>query len=251
MTVGTQLFIEKHIDWIENNEFDKIYDEESLETFDRSELTQILLSIGLDPLKHLTFVPEGYLQESNIKQFVVPSHIYRIGSGSFYNCEELEKVTLPEGLIFIEDSAFSECYKLAQINLPSTLEYILEDAFAETALKHVVIPDNVTKVSRHCFEECKQLETVKLGKYCVRLASGVFGNCEKLRYVQLNEGLESIGEYTFKNCQSLKELYIPSTVNKIEISSFYDCDPDLKIICIKNSAAHKYAEQNMMEYILI
>ena len=251
MTAGTQLFIEKHKDLIENNEFDKIYSKESLETFDRSELTQILLSIGIDPLKHLTFVPENYLCESDIKQFVVPSHIDRISTAAFWECRELEKVTLPEGLTYIEDSAFSECHKLAQINLPSTLEYILEDAFAETALKHVVVPDNVARVSRHCFEECKQLETVKLGKYCVRLGSGVFGNCEKLRYIQLNEGLESIGEYAFKNCQSLKEIYIPATVNKIGMYSFYDCDPDLKMICIKNSYAHKYSQEIGMEYKLI
>lgn len=251
MTVGTQLFIEKHIDWIENNEFDKIYSKDSLETFDRSELTQILLQIGIDPLKHLNFIPESYLQQSNIKQFVVPSHIYRIGSGSFYNCEELETVKLPEGLTFIEDAAFCECYKLTQINLPSTLEYMYEEAFAETALKHVVIPDNVTKVSRYCFEECKQLETVKLGNHCVRLGSAVFGECEKLRYIQLNEGLESIGEYAFRNCKELKEIYIPSTVNKIRINSFYDCDPDLKIICIENSVAHKYVEQNGMNFELI
>lgn len=251
MTAGTQLFIEKHIDWIENNEFDKIYSKESLETFNRSELTQILLSIGIDPLQHLTFVPENYLSESNIKEFVVPSHIDRVSTAAFWECGELEKVTLPEGLIFIEDSAFSECHKLAQINLPSTLEYIYEDAFAETALKHVVIPDNVTRVSRHCFEECKQLETIKLGKYCVRIGNGVFGNCEKLRYVQLNEGLESIGEYAFKNCQSLKELYIPATVNKIGSFSFYECDPDMKIICVRDSYAHKYAEATNMEYALI
>lgn len=251
MTAGTQVFIENHIDWIENNEFDKIYSKESLETFDRSELTQILLSVGIDPLQYLTFVPENYLSESNIKQFVVPSQIDRISTAAFWDCRELVKVTLPEGLIFIEDSAFSECHKLTQINLPSTIEYIYEDAFAETALKHVVIPDNVAKVSRHCFEECKQLETVKLGKYCVRLGSGVFGNCEKLRYIQLNEGLESIGEYAFKNCQQLKEIYIPQSVNKIGVYSFYDCDPDLKMICIKDSYAHKYAETNLMDFELI
>lgn len=251
MTVGTQLFIEKHIDWIENNEFDKIYSSGILETFDRAELTEILLSIGVDPLKHLTFVPENYLSDSNIKQFIVPTHIDRICTTAFWRCQELEKVTLPEGLILIEDSAFSECHKLTQINLPSTLEYIYEDAFAETALKHVVIPDNVAKVSTYCFEECKQLETVKLGKYCVRIGDGVFGNCEKLRYIQLNEGLESIGDYAFKGCTSLKELYIPSTVNKIGTYSFYDCDPDLKIICIENSFAHRYAESNLMDYRFI
>ena len=251
MTVGTQLFIEKHIDWIENNEFDKIYGKSNLETFDRTELTRILLSIEIDPLKYLDYIPEYYLMQSDITTFIVPSHITRIGPAAFWNCPNLTKVSLPEGLIFIDDTAFCECRKLEQINFPSTLEKFDEQSFAKTALKHVVIPDNVANVPRHCFEECPELETVKLGKFCARIGSGVFGNCEKLRYVQLNEGLGRIGDYAFKNCQSLKEIYIPSTVNKIGMYSFYDCDPDLKIICVENSYAHKYAETTGMDFTLI
>ena len=189
MTAGTQLFIEKHIDWIENNEFDKIYSKQSLETFDRAELTQILLSIGLDPLQHLTFVPDNYLSESNIKQFVVPSHIDRISTAAFWECRELEKVTLPEGLIFIEDSAFSECHKLAQINLPSTLEYIYEDAFAETALKHVVIPDNVKKIREWAFARCENLTTVTIPY-----------------------GVKEIGNCAFSECKNLTTITIPDSV---------------------------------------
>lgn len=250
MTAGTQLFIEKHIDWIENNEFDKIYGKDNQETFDRSELTQILLTVvGVDPLQYLNYIPENYLSESNIKEFVVPSHIERIDTSAFWSCEQLEKVKLPEGLRSIEDSAFAECHKLTNINLPATLEYIDEDAFAETALKHVVIPDNVSVLARHCFEECKDLETVKLGSMCVSIQNGVFGNCENLRFIQLNEGLERIGDYAFKHCTSLKELYIPETVNKIGSYTFIDCD--VKIICKQYSMAYYYAEQNNMDYALI
>lgn len=250
MTAGTQLFIEKHIDWIENNEFDKIYGTENQETFDRSELTQILLTVvGVDPLNHLNYIPENYLSESNIKEFVVPSHIDRIDPGAFWRCEQLEKVKLPEGLISIKDDAFAECNKLTNINLPETLKYIAEDAFAETALKHVVIPDNVAVLSRHCFEECKALETVKLGSMCVSIQNGVFGDCENLRFIQLNEGLERIGDYAFKHCTSLKELYIPETVNKIGSYAFFDCD--VKIICKQYSRAYYYAEQNNIDYELI
>ena len=242
-----QKFIETNIELIENARFHELYNM----NVDVPKFTEALLQAGIDPLSNMNYIPANYLCESDIKQFVVPSHIERIDSAAFWECRELEKVTLPEGLISIEASAFSECHKLTQINLPSTLKHIYEDAFSETALKHVVIPDNVAKVSRHCFEKCKQLETVKLGKYCVRVGAGAFSNCEKLRYIQLNEGLESIGEYAFKNCQSLKELYIPATVDKIGSFSFYECDPDIKIICVKNSYAHKYCEATIMEYALI
>lgn len=242
-----QKFIETNIELIEDARFDELYNM----NVDVPKFTEALLEAGINPLANMKYIPANYLCESDIKQFVVPSHIDRISSAAFWDCQELEKVTLPEGLIYIEDSAFSECHKLTQINLPSTLEYIYEDAFAETALKHVVIPDNVAKVSRTCFDRCKQLETVKLGRYCVRLGLGVFGDCEKLRYIQLNEGLESIADYAFQNCAELKEIYIPPTVNKIGMNSFYGCDPDLKIICVKDSYAHIYAKHEFIEHKVI
>ena len=241
-----QKFIEENIDLIEAGDFDQLYKMD----VDYPKFTQVLLEAGINPLKNLTYVPNNYICETDIKEFVVPSHITRIGPSAFWSCEILNKVVLPEGLIFIDDDAFAECHNLWQINLPSTLEYIKDDAFAETNLHHVVIPDLVKLIPRHCFEDCKQLETVKLGKFCYRVGERAFGECDKLRYVQLNEGLEEIGAYAFADCFSLKALYIPSTVKKIQQSPFSNIR-NIKVLCVENSYAHNWCEENNQKYELI
>lgn len=248
MFEGLKKFIEENIDTIEQGDFGKLYQDAHALT-NVSKLTEAFLKAGIDPLQTLTYVPENYLCETDIKEFTVPSHITRIGPAAFWACEILNKVTLPEGLVFIDEDAFSECYNLWQINFPSTLEYIKADAFAETNLHHIVLPELVAVIPQHCFESCKQLETVKLGTYTHKIKARAFAECDKLRYVQLNEGLEEIESYAFAECSSLKEIYIPESVKTIATNVFYKSPT--KIICKKDSVAHAYASQNMLNFELI
>lgn len=241
-----QKFIEENIELIEAEEFDQLYKM----NVDFPKFTQVLLEAGIDPLRKLTYIPNNYLCETDIKEFVVPSHITRIGGSAFWNCEILNKVTLPEGLIFIDQDAFSECHNLSTINFPSTLEYINDDAFAETNLQHVVIPDLVKLVSRYCFEECKQLKTVELGKSCKMIANRAFAECDKLHSVQLNEGLEQIGDYAFADNFSLKEVYIPSSVKQIGRSIFSNLR-NIEVKCVEGSYAHWWCEDNNQKYVII
>ena len=250
MTEGIKKFIEENIDTIEQVDFGKLYQDADV-IIDVPRLTEAFLEAGIDPLQNLTHIPKNYLCETDIKEFTVPSHITRIGGSAFWSCEILNKVTLPEGLVFIDEDAFAECHNLWQINLPSTLEYIKEDAFAETNLHHVVIPDLVKLISRHCFENCEQLETVKLGKFCYRVGERAFAECDKMHYIQLNDGLEEIGAYAFAECYALQEIYIPEAVKKISQSPFYKIENRIKVLCVENSYAHKWCEQNNQKYELI
>ena len=242
-----QKFIEENIDLIEAREFEKLY----AMNVDVPKFTEVLLQAGIDPLKNLTYIPANYLCETDIKEFTVPSHVTKIRSAAFWNCENLNKVTLPEGLVFIGADAFAECHNLWQLNLPSTLEYIQEDAFAETNLHHVVIPDTVALIPRHCFEKCEQLETVKLGKFCHRIVERAFGECDRLRFIQLNEGIEEIGAYAFSECYSLREIYLPESIVKISKNPFYKIEQNVKVLCIEDSYAHNWCKLNDQQYQLI
>lgn len=248
MTVGTQLIIEQHIDWIENNEFEKIY--QLHDTFDRAEFTQIMLSVGINPLEYMSYVPENYLNGSKITSIELPNNIEKIEPAAFYQCSELSDVKLPNGLTHISYGAFAECPKLENITLPPSLLYIKSDAFAESGLKHVILPDNV-HISQHAFEECKQLETVVLGEGITRVPNGCFGKCESLKSVKLNSDLIKIRSYAFKQCYNLKELFIPESVQNIEVSAFYGIEDNITLVCTENSAAHKYASLFDMNFKLI
>ncbi len=54
----------------------------------------------------------------------------RIGNWAFYNCHELQSLTVPEGVTEIGDAAFYGCVYLTDITLPSSMATISDNAFA-------------------------------------------------------------------------------------------------------------------------
>ena len=58
------------------------------------------------------------------------SHVFvLIDRYAFSDCDELERVTLPNRLLFIREGAFSGCPKLRRIVIPEDLREIERDAF--------------------------------------------------------------------------------------------------------------------------
>ena len=58
------------------------------------------------------------------------SALWRIGSWAFYNCHQLEHLTIPEGVTEIGDAAFYGCTYLQDMTLPSTVQEIGDNGFA-------------------------------------------------------------------------------------------------------------------------
>ena len=70
----------------------------------------------------LAFAPYG------VKQFEIPSGVTDIGNKSFSGSNELESITIPEGVQRIGTAAFYDC-NLSKLTLPSTLKYIAPSMF--------------------------------------------------------------------------------------------------------------------------
>ena len=58
------------------------------------------------------------------------SSLWRIGSWAFYNCHQLQDLTIPEGVTEIGDAAFYGCTYLEDMVLPSTIQEIGDNGFA-------------------------------------------------------------------------------------------------------------------------
>ncbi len=56
--------------------------------------------------------------------------LLRIGNWAFYNCHELQSLSIPEGVTEIGDAAFYGCVYLTDIALPSSMATISDNAFA-------------------------------------------------------------------------------------------------------------------------
>ena len=66
-------------------------------------------------------------------------HTTAIDDWAFFNCNNLERVVMAEGLKTIGEHAFHYCYSLQKVELPSTLEHIGEYAFGTCAELQEVI----------------------------------------------------------------------------------------------------------------
>ena len=145
--------------------------------------------------------------------------------GPFFECKNLEKVVLHEGLEYIGYLAFRFCEKLSEIELPESINFVAPLVFSNCkSLTAIQIPQNLHFLSNGMFDACWNLREVKLHDGIEVLAKGAFNDCRALEYITLNEGLKEIGDGCFSTCVSLKEIDIPDTVTYIGEGTFMGCN---------------------------
>ncbi len=170
--------IEEYEYLIEENEWEEIYyrlEEEKIKII--GAFTEIMLSVGINPLEHLDSVPNGYLAESTITDIHIPKHITgigkyafsssslenitfekdnqltSIGAQAFYNTGNLKNITIPSSVTDIGDYAFeNSSLESIEFEEDSRLLSIGWSAFVNTTnLKSIVIPSSVTRIGSYAF----------------------------------------------------------------------------------------------------
>ncbi len=163
-------------------------------------------------------------KRSNLHSVEIPSTV-KILDDCFGSCDELETVTLHEGLEVIGPEVFRRCESLKSITIPSTVTEIGDSAFYDCeTLTEIVIPDNVRTIGDRVFYGCKNLEKVSLGKNIKEIKKFSFSKCKKLTRIEIPDGVTSIEEEAFFNCEKLTEIVIPVSVTKIGENVFYGCN---------------------------
>ncbi len=217
---------------------------------------------------------------------IFPDSIEKIGGGAFESCDYLKNITWPDSLTEIGDSAFAECTSLEEITLPDNLKKIGEDAFLGCkSLTEVTLPDKVEVLGGKAFGDCTGITSVHLPASIKEAGSGYisedgsvvlnlkgpFGGCTALTEVTFAEGIEeicglllrdtgikeltipdtvkTIGRFAFDDCFSLEKIFIPESVTSIG-DRILDGSDKAVIICVEDSAAHKYAVENGIPYSL-
>lgn len=104
-----------------------------------------------------------------------------IKEGAFYECRNIEKVTLAEALLGIGKSAFFQCEKIETLYIPrgvTTFEYC---AFSHClGLKNITLPPTLAEIGIGSFSHCKSLETLVIPTSVAIIGVVAFFNCDKL-----------------------------------------------------------------------
>ena len=74
------------------------------------------------------------------------------------------------------------------------------------SVKRIVLPDTVEEISHNCFSNCKNLESIDLGKGLKRVGKSPFMGCKKLKEIVLPEGVNSTTKWMFRDCKSLEKV---------------------------------------------
>ena len=89
-------------------------------------------------------------------------------------------------------------------------------------LKHVTLPEGITKIEARTFEDCFKLESVSIPEGVKEIEAKAFNCCENLKTVKLPDSLESLGVNAFGD-SGLVEITIPPNVREIYNDCFGWC----------------------------
>ncbi len=142
-----------------------------------------------------------------------------LADAAFEGCTHLGIVTIPENVQNVGVNVFHLCPELSQITVveENTTFDSREDcnAIIETATSTLVagcsqtiIPESVTALGDHVFEDCAELAEVELPEELVAIGDYCFAGCTGLEDIILPTTLASIGERAFADCSNLGTIFI-------------------------------------------
>ena len=160
-----------------------------------------------------------------------------IGEYAFYNCHELEGVTIPEGVAAIGKYAFYNCFRLEGMTIPESVTAIGQYAFQSCfGLKSVHISSltawcqikfdynaNPLRQAHELYLNGERVTKLVLPEGLKSVGTDAFAGCTGLTEVTIHDGVTAIGGSAFSGCSGLTGVTIPSHVTDIGDSAFSDC----------------------------
>ncbi len=144
-----------------------------------------------------TIIPESVTDTSTNTTYTVTS----IGEYSFYYCNNLDSISIPNTVTSIGQYSFYSCKNLNSVSIPNSVTYIGSAAFwYAQSLKKFVMPNSVISIGQN-----------------------LMGYCTALTSVTLSNKLETLNYNAFLGCSNLTSVTIPSSVTTIRINAFEKC----------------------------
>ena len=160
-----------------------------------------------------------------------------IGEKAFYGCTSLTSITIPESVTEIGSYAFEECTSLTSVNIPESVTSIGWMAFLNTPslisvhitdiaawcsidftdgsnplgdlylngelVTDLVIPDSVTEIKSHAFDDCTSLTSVNIPDSVIKIGDSAFESCKSLTSITIPDSVAEIDDNAFLGCTSL------------------------------------------------
>ena len=151
--------------------------------------------------------------------------------------DDMEKITIGNGISTVGKNAFTRCGKVKSIILPTTLTKIEFHGFSFCkALQSIALPAALTEIGSYAFLGCSALTAFKVdaGNAHFTAADGVLYNKAKTRLIyyplgktatsfSVPAGVSTIGQYSFDGAAKLQSITLPAGIKTIEFQAFESC----------------------------
>ncbi len=156
----------------------------------------------------------GVITQASAEAFTVNGVVYRItDTGVAVN--NLAKDNNLNGIVYVPEEVQygSTTYKVTGI-----------DYLGNRDIKEISLPGTIKNIADWTFQNCNNLQTVKLGEGISYVSDRMFNNCTALKHVSLPNSLQNIGSLAFGACTSLKSLQLPKALESLGNSAFSGCE---------------------------
>ena len=134
---------------------------------------------------------------------VIPDGVTGIGAEAFHD-SKVTNVKIPYGVRTIGKQAFFECKNLERVSLPSTITKIAYGAFQLCEkLTSIAIPEKVTVIEVGIFHCCSKLSEIILHSNIEKIETLAFRSCLGLKTIKIPASIKIIEDDVFENCPNL------------------------------------------------
>ncbi len=166
----------------------------------------------------------------------IPDTVTTIGAHCFQNSAYLEEVYLPESITTLSEYAFWSCIRLSKTNIPSQVNTLAYNVFSDCrSLKSIVIPDGVTSIDNYAFHRCISLSDIVIPDTVTSIGNYAFAYSSNLSSVVIPSSVTSIGNNAFYNCTKLKKIIIPGSIGKVGTMAFNQIAADAAVFVMYES----------------
>ena len=153
-------------------------------------------------------------------ELILSEDVSKIEQRAFNNCSLIRNIKISSNVIDVEDAAFRKS-GLETVDLSEATDNISGDYCFENCrnLVSVKLPNTTECNCRGMFERCNNLKKVTIPSGMKAISGRMFNSCRNLSVVEFEGYIEEFGEESFLNCVNLKELKNLKTSRLIEICS--------------------------------
>lgn len=181
-------------------------------------------------------IADRAFEHASVTNVITPDTLKYIGADSFWDCQELESVSLERLVKTLGRGPFRMCNKLKTIRVHednenfAVVDGVLYNHQLSSVIKcpqmysgKIVLPHSTKRINAYAFEWCTEIESIEIPEGCVFVGNSAFSTCENLSNVIIPQTMEYIDASAFSYCNSLEAIIIPDNVYHLGKYAFACC----------------------------